>query len=97
MGNFLLHSTQERDLNNKCTNEIRKIKSNYYNKQCCDIEQEKYGSYRWWRAVKEVTGISLPSHRLPEVHDGNKIVLDEQAKADLLAKYFSAQCTTDDG
>lgn len=82
---------------NKCTNEFRKIKSNYYNKQCCDIEREKYGSHRWWRAVKKVTGISSLSHPLPELHDGNKIVSDERAKADLLAKYFSAQCTTDDG
>ena len=24
----------------ECTNEFRKIKSNYYNKQCCDIERE---------------------------------------------------------
>ena len=55
---------------NKCTNEFRKIKSNYYNKQCCDMEREKYGSHRWWRAVKNVTGISSPSYPLPELHYG---------------------------
>ena len=48
-------------------------------------------------AVKKVTGVSSLSHPLPELHDGNKIVSDERTKAHLLAKYFSAQCTIDDG
>ena len=47
--------------------------------------------------LRKNTFISSPSRPLPELYDGNKIVSDELAKADLLAKYFSAQCTTDDG
>ena len=62
------------------------------------LNNKPTGSHAWWKCVKELTKIATPKEPIPELHINNVKASSDEAKANLLASFFAAQCSnTNDG
>ena len=78
---------------NFCNNEFRKAKQQYLHRAHVQLESESDGSYYWWRKVKQLSRISQPQSPVPELSWNNKSASTDTTKANLLASFFSLQCS----
>ncbi len=80
---------------NHCNAEFKRRKQEYVSDLHQDIRCEMHGSRRWWNKAKAYAKISAPTSRIPDLETGDgKIVRSDTEKAELLASFFSSQCSS---
>ncbi len=78
---------------NKCTETFRNAKAEYLHRKHEELAKQSNGDYRWWRLAKQMAKISSPKSHLTELEDEGSIISHPSEKADLLARFFSKQCS----
>ncbi len=81
---------------NYCNSEFQKAKTSYLIHARKRLEHEIEGSHRWWQHAKGLSKISTPGLLIPDLEQDDELATTPEEKADLLAQFFSTQCSDPD-